>query len=354
MQVEPFTVRLDPPLGTARGTMREREGFLVRMRYEGETGIGEATPLVGWTESHEECADALDRAATVAAELDWGVALGKLDTPAARHGIALALSDARAKASEDPLYRTLGPVPERDGSSRDPHERGRVERVPVNATLGADGTPEETAVRARNAVEAGYPCLKLKVGARGVETDIERVRAVQTAVGDDIGLRVDANGGWTRAEARRAIDALAALDVAYVEQPLPTADLDATSDLRGRGVDIALDESLAAHDIETILGAEAADVLVLKPMVVGGPDLAVRAARRCRAAGVEPVVSTTVDAVVARTGAVHVAASIPEVSPCGLATGDRVVRDLAPDPAPVEDGTIRVPQEPGLGLAEVS
>jgi o-succinylbenzoate synthase len=347
MRVEPFTVALDPPLATARGTMREREGFLVDLEYDEREGVGEATPLVGWTESREECRDALDRAAAVADELDWGIALRRLDAPAARHGISLALADARARAAGEPLYRTLGTVPGRDGTN--PEQR-QTERVPVNATLGADGTPGETADRAREAVASGFRCLKVKAGTRDVEADIERVRAVRAAVGDEVGLRVDANGGWTRRQARRAVEALPALDVAYVEQPLPTVDLDVTADLRGRGVDIALDESLAAHDVETILGAGAADVLVLKPMVVGGPDLAVQAARRCREAGVEPVVSTTVDAVVARTAAVHVAASIPDVAPCGLATGDRIVRDLAPDPAPVDDGAVRVPQDPGLGL----
>lgn len=349
MQVEPFTVALDPPLRTAHGSMREREGFLVRIEYNGHEGIGEATPLAGWTESYGECRDALDRAAAVAAELDWGVALARLDTPAARHGISLALAVARARAADEPLYRTLGPVTADAGVE---HPSEPVEQLPVNATLGADGPPEAAAERAREVVAAGYRCLKLKIGSRGVETDIERVRAVRNAVGDDIAVRVDANGAWTRQEAQTAVEALAALDVAYVEQPLPTADLDATVDLRDSGVDIALDESLAAHDIETVLGANAADVLVLKPMVLGGPDLTVEAARRCRDAGVEPVVSNTVEAVVARTGAVHVAASIRDVAPCGLATGDRVVRDLAPDPAPVSDGVVWLSQAAGLGLSE--
>jgi o-succinylbenzoate synthase len=350
MRVDEFGVALDPPLATAQGTIREREGFLVALDHAGTTGLGEATPLTGWTESPDECRRALDRATAVAGELDWGVALGKLDAPAARHGLSLALAEARALAADEPLYRTLGSVPAPDGTEST-GGAGPVGRVPLNATLGSTSAPDDVAARARAAVAAGFDCLKLKLGTRDVETDIERVRAVRDAVGD-ITLRVDANGAWAPEEAREAVDALAALDVSYVEQPLSTANLEATESLRDRGVDIALDESLAAYGVETVLGAGAADVLVLKPMVVGGPDLAVRAARLCREAGVEPVVSTTIDAVVARTAAVHVAASIPTVRPCGLATGDRIVRDLAPDPAPVSDGAIEVPQAPGLGLTE--
>jgi o-succinylbenzoate synthase len=338
MQVDPFSVRLDPPLESARGRIGEREGFLVRLTAGGSEGLGEATPLAGWTESREECRAALNRAQTVAEELDWGIALAKLDAPAARHGLALALAEARARASGEPLYRSLG-------GSRP------VESVPVNATLGADGTPAETARRAREAVDAGYDCLKVKVGTTGVEEDIERVRAVRDAVGDGVTLRVDANAAWTEREAQRALEAMAALEVAYVEQPLPTAKLRETMQLTD-SVDIALDESLAAHDVETIIETGAADVLVLKPMVLGGPDLAASAARQCRAADIEPVVSTTVDAVVARTAAVHVAASVPDAAPCGLATGDRIARDLAADPAPVLGGEMVVPQGNGLGLRE--
>jgi o-succinylbenzoate synthase len=339
MQVDSFTVRLDPPLETARGTIGEREGFLVRLETAGAEGLGEATPLAGWTESHEECRTALNRAERVAGELDWGIALAKLDAPAARHGLALALAEARARAGEQPLYRALG------------GER-IVEEIPVNATLGGEGTPADAADRAEEAVAAGYSCLKLKVGTNGVEEDIERVRAVRDAVGDGIEIRVDANAAWTVSQAERAVEALAALGVAYVEQPLPTAHLQETEQLRTDGIDIALDESLAAYDVETVIETGAADVLVLKPMVLGGPDLAAQAARRCREAGVKPVISTTIDAVVARTAAVHVAASIPEVAPCGLATGDRIVRDLAPDPAPVSAGRMTVPQGHGLGLRE--
>jgi L-alanine-DL-glutamate epimerase-like enolase superfamily enzyme len=104
------------------------------------------------------------------------------------------------------------------------------------------------------------------------------------------------------------------------------------------------------HDIAGIIDADAADVVVLKPMVLGGPDRAVEAARACREAGIDPIVSTTIDAVVARVGAVHAAAAIPDVRACGLATGARLATDLARDPATIDDGEITVPQTPGLGI----
>jgi L-alanine-DL-glutamate epimerase-like enolase superfamily enzyme len=97
-----------------------------------------------------------------------------------------------------------------------------------------------------------------------------------------------------------------------------------------------------------VLAADAADVLVLKPMALGGPDRTLDAARAARDAGADAVVTTTIDGVVARLGALHVAAAVPEVPACGLATGSLLAEDLAPDPAPVRDGSMAVPGGPGL------
>lgn len=336
MDLEPFTLDLARPLSTARGQIEHREGFLVRIQYAEAEGLGEATPLPGWTESLEACRDALEWAPELAQDEDWGVALGETNAPAARHALALALADARAQNANKPLYRSLG------------NDR-LVRRVPVNATVG-DGTPEETADRAVTAVESGFDCVKVKVGARSVGDDIDRMRAVRDAIGPDITLRADANGAWTRAQAERAFRGLAPLDLEYVEQPLPADDIPDLSGLRDDGVAVALDESLSSRSVTDVLAAEAADFLVLKPMALGGPDRARMAARQARQAGVTPVISTTIDSVVARTAAVHVAAAIPEVPACGLATAEWLAEDLGPDPAPVADGQIEVPQNKGLGV----
>ncbi|MFB6142309.1 MAG: o-succinylbenzoate synthase [Halorientalis sp.] len=337
MNVERFTLRLAEPLRTAAGTVEQRDGFLVHIPYAGMTGVGEATPLRGWTESLSDCRDALERAPDLAREEDWGVALGETTAPAARHALSLALAEARAAARGQPLYRLLG------GDER-------VEHVQVNATVG-DAPPAETADRAAAAVERGFECVKVKVGVGDPETDVERLRAVREAVGADVDLRADANGAWTRSEADRVLARVASLDLAYVEQPLPAEEVAEHASLRAEhDVPLALDESLSVRSVVDLLGSGAADYLVLKPMVLGGPDRTCQAAREAREAGVTPVVSTTIDGVVARTGAVHVAAAIGDLPPSGLATGDLLAEDLGPDPAPVDNGRIQVPQTEGLGV----
>jgi o-succinylbenzoate synthase len=347
MNVERFALDLTEPLATARGTIDRREGFLVTVAVDGTRGVGEATPLPGWTESLADCRDALDRAPD-----DVRAALDEVDpatTPAARHGLESALLDARGRARDVPAYRLLAGSGAPTGASGADSPSDRVDRVPVNATLGdADVAPLVEA--AETAVDAGFDCLKIKVGAESLERDVERLQAVRDAVAEDVALRADANASWDRSTAERAVDAFAGIGCSLLEQPLAVDELDAHATLRGRGVRIALDEGALHYSPAAIAAADAADAIVCKPMALGGPVRASEVAGRARERGLTPIVSTTLDAAVGRAAAVHVAAAVPDVEHCGLATAGRLQSDVAPDPAPIEDGAARVPQEPGLGV----
>ena len=258
--------------------------------------------------------------------------IGARRRSAPRHAVSLATLDARARAAGRPLYRYLG-------------GDGRVESVPVNATVG-DDTPEATADAVEEAVREGYPAVKLKVGSRDPEADLDRVAAVRSKA-PDVDLRLDANGAWSEATAEGLLPKLADRGVSVLEQPLPAGSLDAHARLRGRGVDIALDEGVVERGFDAVLGADAADVLVCKPMALGGLDIARNVVRAARTAGVDALVTTTIDGALARAGAVHLVASLPGMGPCGLATGDLLRTDLRSGVAPVADGAAAVPQGKG-------
>ena len=326
--LEPFELSLSTPLETAAGRIDDRRGFLLRVSDGEGEGIGEATPLPGWTESETRCRAALQAIETVDDDV-----LADLDASAARHGLSLALADLHARREGVPLARWFGAETSTD-------------RVPVNATVG-DLAPAETRARATEAVEEGFRTLKLKIGVRPVGEDVARVREVREAVGDGVDLRLDANGAWGREEAESALEALSVFSPEYVEQPLSAADIDGIRALES-DVPIALDESLRTGDLERCL--EVADVLVCKPMVFGGPDRVLEVADRARGAGVEVVLTTTIDAVVARLGTLALAAAVSPGTAHGLATGGLFAEDLGTDPAPVSEGSIRLPSAPGLGI----
>lgn len=345
--VRPFELGLVSPLATARGTIGTRKGFLFDVTDD-PRGLGEGAPLQPFTESSSACHATLRQAAAALEHDGWEGALrevsvtdddGELRYPAARHAVALAYLEWGAKTQDSPLFRHLGGSDARD-------------TVPVNATLG-DAPVQETVDQGLDAAADGFPAIKVKVGNRSVEEDVERIRALAEAVGSGVDLRVDANGAWSVAEAETFIQETDELGLDYVEQPLDPDDIEGHAALQELGVDIALDESLALLGVDPILAAEAAAVFVIKPMAVGGIDVARGIAMQVRQAGARAVISTTIDSVVARTAAVHLAASLPDIPPSGLATGGFLSRDLADDPAPVTNGEIRLPDWPGLGIREV-
>lgn len=331
----PFRIPLERPLETAAGTIDERCGFLLTV----DGAYGEATPLPGWTESLDECRTAIDAAASELRDGGtWDAALEICrDTPAARHAVDLVRADVNAKRDGVPLVQYL--------SGDD-----ATHSVPVNATIG-QAPARETAAHARRAVTSGFDCLKIKVGGRPVPGDVERIRAVRTEVGTEVELRTDANGAWTPDQAREAMDAFDDLGVIYVEQPLPADSLTELAQLRrDTTIGVAVDETLATHRFGDVLMAGAADVVILKPMALGGVKRAHDHALQASELGVTPIVTTTVDTVVARTAALHLAASLHDPPACGLATADRLSVDLAPDPAPVRNGRMTVPDAPGIGI----
>lgn len=336
---------------TADGPTETRSGWSVRVRDNDVVGLGESLPLAGWTETQTTCESALARGCQAITAVDDSVSapvsagrllpapyeriLDDIQAPAARHGLSLALLDLRARLLDQPLAALLGGAP------------GTVQ---VNATVG-DSDPEKTAAAVSGRVAEGYRSIKCKVGARPVTEDRERIAAARHAAGASTALRLDANGGWNLETATSALEWCERHDIEYLEQPLPASQLDFHSELACESVPIALDEGLYEHDLESVIEAGVCSVAVCKPMALGGIDRVLDAAPRLRAGGIEPVVTTTIDGVVATAGATHAAVAIDPHYACGLGTislFESTVFD--PSPAMVSDGSVSVADKPGIGI----
>ncbi|MFB6153296.1 MAG: mandelate racemase/muconate lactonizing enzyme family protein, partial [Halodesulfurarchaeum sp.] len=289
--VHSFRLPLTTPMTTSQGRIDERRGFVFEV--DGDVrGLGEATPLPPFTEDIDSCRRRLELATERFPEAGWPAAFRAVDgAPAARHAVSLAYHDVAAKRASSPLYTRLG------GRSS--------ESVPVNATID-DGPPAETGQAAARATAAGFGTVKVKVGRRSLDADRRRIERVREQVGTGNSIRVDANGAWEQDEAREFIEATRPLDLEYVEQPLVSQDLEGHATLRKWEIPIALDEGVGVHGVEAVIAHDAADALVLKPMALGGPDVARATAQTARRMGLTPVISTTIDGVVARTAAIHV------------------------------------------------
>ncbi|MEO7001546.1 MAG: o-succinylbenzoate synthase [Ktedonobacterales bacterium] len=368
---------------TGHGAMRVREGAIVSVTSRaGVTGTGEIAPLPEFGgASLAQCLAALPalrqrliglhihEALTTVRSI--GAGIGYFRPPAVRttafqgrerpissqqgrerpiqpipaptrYGVEVALLDAQTRA--EGISLTAG----WSVGNHTPY----LSKVAVNAVIGASAMDEAVSA-AQRAVASGFGCVKLKVGMLAdADAEVARVAAVRAEIGPAIHLRLDANGAWSCEQALDLLKRLAACDIQYIEQPLPAADLAGMAQLRTtQPVPIAADEALTGlASAEHILHLQAADVLVIKPHMVGGWQACCDIAQLARQAGVEYVVTSAIEAGVGVAAALQLAASLSPALECGLATLDLLEDDLIRDPLLVEQGAMQIPDTPGLGV----
>lgn len=337
----PYRLPLRCSWRSAHGELRERSGWLIELETEsGLTGQGDCAPLPeAGTETPATALACLQHWCARLLGLEVEAALHHIAaaadlTPAARCGVETALLDLAACAAHEPLAYWLS--------------RDATLAVPVNAALGALDT--QVGQRATAALAQGFGILKLKVGLYPMAQELAQLRQLATVLPHDAALRLDANGRWSEAEARIFLTGIATLPVESVEEPLAVPDLDALARLqRLVPFPLALDESLHSLPMDTCLQRHPVRRLILKPMALGGPRLALALARRAHAAGLECVVTTTVDSAVGVRAAAHLAGALNNGLAHGLTTSAWLQQDVGPPPG-IEEGILRLEDMPGLGL----
>jgi L-alanine-DL-glutamate epimerase-like enolase superfamily enzyme len=338
LAIESVRFRLRRPVRAAWGELSEREILRVRLDFGGgDYGEGEAAPL--------EPYDGVSLASVRAALDAYGAVLARA-SPRSTHAELLA-----ACAAERPLPQALAAV---DLALWDRAGRrtgfpvaqliaaGAVRSVAVNATIHATDRAGAAEAAAR-AAAAGFRCLKLKVG---LGDDAARVAAVRAAAGDEMAIRVDANGAWeTHEEALAHLRTLAPAGIELCEEPVH--GLAAMRAVRAKSpVPVAMDETAAERGAP---GSGAADALCLKISRCGGISGLLRDARAARAAGTKVYVASSHDGPLGIAAGVHAAAGLQASGPvayCGLATLAAFEEEwdvLTPD-----RGEIAVPDRPGL------
>jgi o-succinylbenzoate synthase len=215
--------------------------------------------------------------------------------------------------------------------------------VPVNATVPAVPANDVSDILERY---DGCSTAKVKVAERGqsLEDDVDRVAAVRDAMGPQARIRVDANGGWTVAEATGALRRLSAYGLEYAEQPCAAVEDLATLRvaLARNGIDVlvAADESIRkASDPMRVVREGAADVIVVKVAPLGGVRVALAIAQEC---GLPTVVSSALDTSVGIRAGLALAAALPELPfACGLGTVELMAGDVTDDSmVPVSGSTV--------------
>jgi L-alanine-DL-glutamate epimerase-like enolase superfamily enzyme len=234
---------------------------------------------------------------------EWGGAVraAVAANPSARAAVDVALWDLYAQGGTVPLANVLG--------------------APLSPRVRTDMTVSvadvDTVLRDADAhIEAGFRTLKIKLGTDPARDDAV-VRALRTGPAAAVGLRVDANQGWSADDAIRLIRGWEddGLRIDLVEQPTPAYDVEALAAVtRAVATPVLADESFRdERDLRELVRLGAADAVNVKLAKCGGISAARGLIGIARSAGLGVVVGCMLESVVGISAAAGLAATLPGV-----------------------------------------
>ena len=336
------------------------------MTDEGLVGLGEAPAILSWGGEHQRyfgedpeivchlVRDVIAPMLTGSDPTDVKGALARMDVdirgfPYTKAMVESALLDIAGKAAGVPVYQLLGGAARRD--------------IPLCHSVGI-AAPELAAEEARQVVADGITWLQIKVPGEPA-TDLAIVKAIRKAVGDEAVIYPDINRGYKDAKtAIRSIEAMIGeADIFGIEQPVESihamARVADTVD-----IPVLIDEGCwSPHDAIEIVRQGAADVLSIYFTKAGGLIRSMEIGAIGRAAGLAVNVNGSLEAGVGNAANLHLAAALegnvlPGVVTVNTLAGREQTKvggvfytdDLITEPFAYADGTLRVPDRPGLGV----
>ena len=331
------------PFRTSHGTEVARDILLLRATTDECQGWGEccapSEPLYS-SEYVAGCEDVLRRhllpRLLEAPELD-AARVAEILRPVQGHRMAkaaieMAVLDAELRARREPLVRHLGGV--RDA-------------VDCGVSVGIHHSVSQLLDAVEGYLADGYRRVKLKIEPGW---DVEPVRAVRERF-QDLLLQVDANGAYTPADARH-LARLDEFDLLLIEQPLAAEQLRAHAELASQlATPICLDESIvSAQAAADAISLGACSIVNIKPSRAGGYLEARRIHDVCQAHAVPVWCGGMMETGLGRAGNVALATLPGFTLPGDISASDRYYHRDITEPFVLQDGRLRVPAGPGLGV----
>lgn len=256
-----YTLHFKQPSGTSRGILKVKDTWFLILESDGKKGIGECGMFIGLSIDDRPDFEAVLKWTCTNIFLGLDVLKSKLkEFPSIQFGLEMAFKDLEANT---PFH--LFPSAFTAGK----------ETIPINGLVWM-GSEKFMKDQISEKIEAGFRCIKLKIGAIDFQTELNLLKSIRkNFTANDIELRVDANGAFSAQEALEKLKRLSDFDLHSIEQPIKQGQVEEMSKLcKVTPIPIALDEELIGvlefPDKALLLHEIKPQYIILKPTLVGG------------------------------------------------------------------------------------
>ena len=323
----PYRLQFKEPSGTSRGVMTYKDCYLVQLYDDAcpeRVGWGECALFRGLgSDDRLEYEAVLAEACRLVSVMLFGDVLQRLaEWTSIRFGFETAWQELNGWQD----------YPSRFDKGEHP--------ITINGLVWM-GDKATMLRRIEEKLEAGFRCVKLKIGAIDFDAELDLLRMVRGRFSrNEIELRVDANGAFLPDEAPRKLDALARYDLHSIEQPIKAGQWEAMAQLCATTpIPIALDEELVAcRKVTPELTAQMLDTIkpqyiILKPSLTGalsGTNQWIKAATE---RGIGWWITSALESNIGLSAIARYTASLSTRIPQGLGTGALYTNNI---PSPLQ------------------
>lgn len=254
--------------GTSRGVLKSKMTYFILIKEDQEiVGIGEAAPLFGLSIDDPQSFESILQDACSQLELALKIkdsevnipSIVSANFPAIRFGLEMALQDYLSGSKC--VYYNNAFVKGEEG-------------IPINGLIWMSDK-RSMLDQIKSKLEAGYRCIKMKIGALNFEEECGLLTFIRKQFGpEEITLRVDANGAFKPEEALEKLKRLSEFKLHSIEQPIAAGNKDWMQYLcENTPLDIALDEELIGvfgEGKKKLLSEIKPQFIILKPSLLGG------------------------------------------------------------------------------------
>jgi len=319
------------PSRTSRGVLTQKETWFIIINSQNKQGIGECAMFKGL--SIDDRPDFEEKLKWVCNNITKGLddlVNELIEFPSIQFGLEMAF---KSLESEDEFV--LFPSKFTKGEAS----------ININGLIWM-GNKQFMKQQIKSKIEAGFKCLKLKIGAINFQTELELLKSIRNEFSiKDIELRVDANGAFSPNEALEKLQQLSKFNLHSIEQPIKQGQIEDMARLcQQTPLPIAIDEELigitSITKKEELLQTINPQYIILKPSLIGGFKRSEEWINIAESQNIKWWITSALESNIGLNAIAQWTYTLQNKMPQGLGTGSLFANNFV-SPLQVENGTLR-------------